>query len=156
MGMNDKQQISRRKKIAFVCSGGATKAAAFHMGVSLALHEKGFRFLGGLKGKSPSTMSARGPLDVDTYVGSSAGSVIAAYLAAGYSVDQIFNAYLGRAKQSPLKPLAYSTLMTVKASQHEEALREPSFTLYDHERHRLTVPPAEATLPFRLIHHHGD
>jgi len=122
--MNDKQQISRRKKIAFVCSGGATKAAAFHMGVSLALHEKGFRFLGGLKGKSPSTPSARGPLDVDTYVGSSAGSVIASYLAAGYSVDQIFNAYLGRAKQSPLKPLAYSALMTVKASQHEEALRE--------------------------------
>lgn len=122
--MNEKQQITKRKKIAFVCSGGATKAAAFHMGVSLALHEKGFRFLGGLKGKSPSTPSARGPLDIDTYVGSSAGSMIAAYLAAGYSVDQVFNAYLGRAKQSPLKPLTYSTLMSVKASQHEEALRE--------------------------------
>lgn len=122
--MNDKLQVTRRKKIAFVCSGGATKAAAFHMGVSLALHEKGFRFLGGLKGKSPSTMSARGPLDIDTYVGSSAGSMIAAYLAAGYSVDQVFNAYLGRAKQSPLKPLTYGTLMTVKASQHEDAVRE--------------------------------
>lgn len=122
--MNEKQQITKRKKIAFVCSGGATKAAAFHMGVSLALHEKGFRFLGGLKGKSPSTPSARGPLDIDTYVGSSAGSMIASYLAAGYSVDQIFNAYLGRSKQSPLKPLNYSTLMSVKASQHEEAMRE--------------------------------
>jgi predicted acylesterase/phospholipase RssA len=122
--MSDKLQISRRKKIAFVCSGGATKAAAFHMGVSLALHEKGFRFLGGLKGKNPSTPSARGPLDIDTYVGSSAGSMIATYLAAGYSVDQIFNSYLGRVKESPLKPLSYSTLMTVKASQHEAELKE--------------------------------
>ncbi len=122
--MNEKQQISKRKKIAFVCSGGATKAAAFHMGVSLALHEKGFRFLGGLKGKSPSTASARGPLDIDAYVGSSAGSMIACYLAAGYSVDQVFNAYLGRQKKSPLKPLNYSTLMSVKASQHEEASRD--------------------------------
>lgn len=117
--MESKQQISPRKKIAFVCSGGATKAAAFHMGVSLALREKGFRFLGGLKGKSPSTTSTQGPLDITTYVGSSAGSVIAAYLAAGYNVDQIFDAYLGRAKKSPLKPMNYSTLMGVKASAHE-------------------------------------
>ena len=103
--MAGKEQISRRKKIAFVCSGGATKAAAFHMGVSLALQEKGFRFLGGLKGKSPSTQSSRGPLDIDTYVGSSAGSLIATYLAAGYSVDQIFNSYLGKASESPLKQI---------------------------------------------------
>lgn len=122
--MDSKQQISRRKKIAFVCSGGATKAAAFHMGVSLALHEKGFRFLGGLKGKSPSTPTARGPLDIDTYVGSSAGSLIATYLAAGYSVDQIFNAYLGRSEQSPLKPLAYGSLMAMKGSPHEAELKE--------------------------------
>lgn len=122
--MDGKQEISRRKKIAFVCSGGATKAAAFHMGVSLALHEKGFRFLGGLKGKSPSTSSTRGPLDIDTYVGSSAGSLIATYLAAGYSVDQIFNSYLGKSNQSPLKPCTYSMLMTMKGSQHEAELRE--------------------------------
>jgi predicted acylesterase/phospholipase RssA len=123
--MNDKVLISPRKKIAFVCSGGATKAAAFHMGVSLALHEKGFRFLGGLKGKSSSTQQpTRGPLDIDTYVGSSAGSLIATYLAAGYSVDQIFNAYLGRDKQSPLKPMNYGMLMSVKASQHEDSAKE--------------------------------
>lgn len=121
--MSDKQLITRRKKIAFVCSGGATKAAAFHMGVSLALQEKGFTFTGGLKGKSNSP-NPRKPLEIDAYVGSSAGSVIAAYLAAGYSVEQIFHAYLGKTKQSPLKPMTYGTLMSVKASQHEEALRE--------------------------------
>jgi predicted acylesterase/phospholipase RssA len=113
-------QISKRKKIAFVCSGGATKAAAFHMGVTLALQEKGFRFIGGL-GKPAAT---RGSMDIDAYVGSSAGSVIAAYLAAGYTVEQIFNAYIGKAKSSPLKPLTYSTLMSVKSSQHEEHEQE--------------------------------
>lgn len=117
--MSEKLSISKRKKIAFVCSGGATKAAAFHMGVSLALQEKGFRFIGGLASKSNQN-NARGPLDIDTYVGSSAGSVIAAYLTAGYTVEQIFQAYLGNSKESPLKPLAYSTLMSVKASQHED------------------------------------
>lgn len=117
--MDIKVPVSRRKKIAFVCSGGATKAAAFHMGVGLALQEKGFRFQGGLKTKAGN--AARGPKDIDAYVGSSAGSVIATYLAAGYTVDQIFDAYLGKSKQSPLKPLSYGTLMSVKSSQHEEA-----------------------------------
>jgi predicted acylesterase/phospholipase RssA len=121
--MSDKQQISRRKKIAFVCSGGATKAAAFHMGVGLALQEKGFRFLGGLKSKQNGSLP-RGSMDVDAYVGSSAGSVIAAYLAAGYSLDQIFNSYLGKTKHSSLKPLSYGALMSVKSSQREEALKD--------------------------------
>jgi hypothetical protein len=39
--------LSKKKKVAFVCSGGAVKAAAFHAGVSIALENKGFRFLGG-------------------------------------------------------------------------------------------------------------
>ena len=121
--MNEKIVVSPRKKIAFVCSGGATKAAAFHMGVSLALHEKGFRFIGGLKTPT-SQRTPRSPMDIDTYVGSSAGSVIATYLAAGYSVDQIFNSYLGKTKNSPLKPLTYSTLVSVKGSVHEEGDKE--------------------------------
>lgn len=121
--MMERQRITKRKKIAFVCSGGATKAAAFHMGVGLALQEKGFRFLGGLKSKQ-AHLGPRTAMDIDSYVGSSAGSIIAAYLAAGYSVDQIFNAYLGKKKESPLKPMSYAHLMSVKASQHEEASRE--------------------------------
>jgi predicted acylesterase/phospholipase RssA len=121
--MSERETISKRQRTAFVCSGGATKAAAFHMGVGLALQEKGFRFQGGLKSKQ-ATSQPRHPLDIDTYVGSSAGSIIAAYLAAGYSVDQIFNAYLGKKKDSPLKPMSYGTLMSVKSSQHEDATQE--------------------------------
>jgi predicted acylesterase/phospholipase RssA len=118
----EKEQIPKRKKIAFVCSGGATKAAAFHMGVGLALQEKGFGFLGGLKAKGERPTAKK--LTIESYVGSSAGSVIAAYLTAGFSVDQIFNAYLGKSDKSPLKPMTYANLMSVKASQHEAASKE--------------------------------
>ncbi len=124
--MPDKIIVSPRKKIAFVCSGGAAKAAAFHMGVCLALQEKGFNFIGGLKVPKQKERK-RNPLDIDLYVGSSAGSVIASYLAAGYTVDQIFRAYLSGGKEkSTLRPLGYTTLMSVKASQHE-AKAEESF-----------------------------
>src|ERR1700704_516448 len=84
--------IGPKRKIAFVCSGGATKAGAFHLGVALALQEQGFRFYGGL---APTTEAPKipGPMDVSTYVGSSAGSIITTLLAAGYSLDNIFNSF---------------------------------------------------------------
>ncbi|NUM89719.1 MAG: patatin-like phospholipase family protein, partial [Bdellovibrionales bacterium] len=115
--MSGKTVITKRKRLALVCSGGAVKAAAFHMGVCLALKEKGFFFRGGLKTKDPSPLRAR---EFDVYVGSSAGSFVATYLAAGYTVDQIFDAYMGRNKESaPLRPITYSTLMSLKGSPHE-------------------------------------
>ncbi len=95
-------QIGPKKKIAFVCSGGATKAGAFHLGVALALQEQGFRFYGGiapLSGVAPKP----GPMDISTYVGSSAGSIISSYLTAGYSLDNIFNSFLGKTGK-PLDP----------------------------------------------------
>src|SRR5438270_13155995 len=79
-------KIGSKRKIAFVCSGGATKAGAFHLGVALALQEQGFKFYGGIQ---PSTGVARqpGPMEISSYVGSSAGSIIASFLAAGFSLD---------------------------------------------------------------------
>ena len=41
--------IHKKKKIALVLSGGGIKAAAYHIGVCLALKEKGFEFSGGSK-----------------------------------------------------------------------------------------------------------
>jgi predicted acylesterase/phospholipase RssA len=119
----EKIKVGPRKKIAFVCSGGAVKAAAFHMGVCLAMQEKGFRFLGGLKGSGalPKTPK-RQSLDIDTYVGSSAGSFISSYLASGYSVEQIFNAYL-KSERGALRPIKYSTLLSVRSSKHEEEIK---------------------------------
>ncbi len=105
------------KKIAFVCSGGATKAAAFHLGVCLALQETGFSFQGGTMDMPTQPKS---PLNIDTYVGSSSGSCISAYLAAGYSVNDIFTAYTQRKKENrPFEPISYSTLLSRKKPTHE-------------------------------------
>ncbi len=62
------------------------KAAAFHIGVSLALQEKGFSI-----GKAEEIDSH--PLAFKRYVGTSAGSVIATFFAAGYSVEDIIYAF---------------------------------------------------------------
>jgi predicted acylesterase/phospholipase RssA len=88
--------IGPKQKIAFVCSGGATKAGAFHLGVALALKEYGFRFCGGLASASDPANLERKPMDISTYVGSSAGSIVSSYFAAGYSLDNIFNSFLSR------------------------------------------------------------
>ena len=99
--------IGPKKKIAFVCSGGATKAGAFHLGVALALQEQGFGFFGGTipnRGQNQDDASQSipkpGPMQISTYVGSSAGSIISSYLAAGYSLDNIFNSFLDRKPSS--------------------------------------------------------
>lgn len=94
--------IGPKKKIAFVCSGGATKAGAFHLGVALALQEYGFKFVGGLT--SPGNASERKPMEIATYVGSSAGSLISTYLAAGYSLETIFNSFLAKDDNETVDP----------------------------------------------------
>lgn len=129
---SDKIEIPKPKKIALVCSGGAVKAAAFHMGVCLALQEKGFQFKGGLKphnerGKKEVKKASASGLEIDTYVGSSAGSFISSYLVAGYSLEQIFNSYL-KSDKNALRPIKYSTLLSVKSSKHEHLTTGESFT----------------------------
>lgn len=110
------KNLSKFKKVALVCSGGGTKAAAFHMGVCLALKEKGFSFEGGLGKKSEFPK----PLSISTYVGSSAGSVVASYLACGYSIETIFDAYLQKGKNLILKPITYGTMLSLKSSTKQK------------------------------------
>ena len=93
-----------RTKIEFsqpgiVFSGGATKAAAFHIGVSLALRDKGFSFVGG-KLENPCPRNALPfprpryhPHQIATYVGSSAGALIVTMLAAGVSIESLINSF---------------------------------------------------------------
>src|SRR5215213_93649 len=96
----DKIQIGPRRKIALVCSGGATKAGAFHIGVALALQEYGFKFYGGL-GEQGGKPKLPEKMEISTYVGSSAGSLISSYLAAGYSLENIASAFLNERPVSP-------------------------------------------------------
>ena len=127
-----KIDLSSKKKIGLVCSGGAAKAGAFHLGVALALQEKQFSFLGGTTHDEvkahPDAQKSR---QISTYVGSSAGSIICSYLAAGYSLDNIFNSYLDRAPVSEfdmvpkvLPRLTYSKLFKFRAKILKEQIKQ--------------------------------
>jgi predicted acylesterase/phospholipase RssA len=89
--MRNKKSLRHKKKIAFVVSGGAVKAACFHMGVSLALEKKGVVLSGGTT-KNPPKKSDKPT--INTYVGSSAGSILASFLASGYSTRDIIHSFL--------------------------------------------------------------
>ena len=117
--------LSQKKRPSLVLSGGGVKAAAFHIGVCLALREKGFQFAGG----SPSNVIANYPdeaMTFKTYVGSSAGSIISTFLASGYAIEDIIEAFIRGTDETgmerffrkrkhvgnyrPLKPLTYSDI----------------------------------------------
>lgn len=108
--------IHKKKKIGLVLSGGGIKAAAFHIGVCLALKEKGFRFAGGsrdaVRHKNPDDT----PMTIRLYVGSSAGAFVSAILAAGYDPESLVNAFQIGSGRKPefdphdlasLKPIGY-------------------------------------------------
>jgi predicted acylesterase/phospholipase RssA len=90
-------RLSEHKSPALVLSGGGVKAAAFHIGVCLALQEKGFKFAGGSKENVASNFP-KDSMTFKTYVGSSAGSVISTFLAAGHDIDSIINAFVSGSK----------------------------------------------------------
>lgn len=115
-------KIKEKKKIALVLSGGGIKAAAFHIGVCLALKEKGFRFLGGTRENIQRTGKPDDPMTIKLYVGSSAGSFISAVLASGYTIESLVNAFevgLGYNKifnefgLNELKPLSYRHMFSL-------------------------------------------
>jgi predicted acylesterase/phospholipase RssA len=107
-------RLSEKKKPALVLSGGGVKAAAFHAGVCLALNEKGFRFAGGTKDEVDN--QTQDNKTFRCYVGSSAGAIVASFLASGYSVHDFIDAFEMGAGLKPrdaekpahrLKPLTY-------------------------------------------------
>lgn len=102
----------KNKKIALVLSGGVVKAAAWHLGVSLALEELGFH-LKSNKNSTPGQSLNQHSLEVGTYVGSSAGAMICIYLASGYTPQDIIQATLG-IKGSRLKGLTYKDMFNIK------------------------------------------
>lgn len=118
-------RIQDKKKIALVLSGGGIKAAAFHIGVCMALKEKGFNFIGGTPEYIKKNYKDTDTKTVKLYVGSSAGSFISSILASGYSVESIVNAFevgLGYKKTfanfglSEMKPLSYRHLFSVNGT----------------------------------------
>lgn len=115
-------QIREKKKIGLVLSGGGIKAAAFHIGVCLALQEKGFRFAGGPRDLVRHLYPDSDPLTIRLYVGSSAGAFVSAILASGYGVESLIDSFqLGIGKSSrfanrpdkKLQALSYRHLFAV-------------------------------------------
>jgi predicted acylesterase/phospholipase RssA len=118
--------IRAKKKIGLVLSGGGIKAAAYHIGVCLALKEKGFRFAGGTKELVRQKYSKDSPLTFKVYVGSSAGAFVSTILAAGYEVESLINAFQLGLGHKPLykeddinylKPIGYRDLFTLNGSR---------------------------------------
>lgn len=115
-------QIREKKKIGLVLSGGGIKAAAFHIGVCLALQEKGFRFAGGPRDLVRHLYPESDPLTIRLYVGSSAGAFVSAILASGYGVESLIDSFqlgIGRSSrfayrpEKRLQPLSYRHLFAV-------------------------------------------
>ena len=115
--------IRNKKKIGLVLSGGGVKAAAFHVGVCLALREKGFKFIGGTREQTQESPDAQHPLAIKTYVGSSAGALIAAILASGHDIEDVIDSFdMGsgltrpREKKGNLPPLKYWNIFSPNRS----------------------------------------
>jgi predicted acylesterase/phospholipase RssA len=115
-------KIRAKKKIALVLSGGGIKASAFHIGVCLALQEKGFRFVGGTREKVEESPFIDDPLAIKTYVGSSAGALVSAFLASGHKLDEIIESFqagagilFGSGERTKIKPLSYFDIFAVNA-----------------------------------------
>jgi predicted acylesterase/phospholipase RssA len=100
------------------------KAAAWHLGVTLALEELGFS-LKSNKNSSPGQDLNHKPLEIGTYVGSSAGAMICVYLAAGYTPQDVIQATLG-IKGSRLRGITYKDMFYIKRPE----LKAPKSDLY--------------------------
>lgn len=121
--------IHKKKKIGLVLSGGGIKAAAYHIGVCLALQEKGFKFSGGNKDivqlrKNSEDLNSKHKKSptIELYVGSSAGAFVSAVLASGRSLESLITAfqvgvgtdpYYKVAESDRLKPIGYRHVFNV-------------------------------------------
>jgi predicted acylesterase/phospholipase RssA len=114
----------KNKKIALVLSGGVVKAAAWHLGVTLALEELGFTLKTNKNTTSGHELNPRS-LEIGTFVGSSAGAMICVYLASGYSPQDVIQATLGL-KGSKLKGINYKDMFNIKRPK----LKAPKPDLY--------------------------
>jgi predicted acylesterase/phospholipase RssA len=114
----------KNKKIALVLSGGVVKAAAWHLGVALALEELGFCLKSNKNSSTEQGLNQRS-LEINTYVGSSAGAMICLYLASGYTPQDVIQATLG-IKGSKIRGITYKDMFYIK----RPSIRGPKQDLY--------------------------
>lgn len=105
----------KRKKTALVLSGGVVKAAAWHLGVTLALEELGFT-LKSNKNSAKEEFNVERSLEISSYVGSSAGALISVFLACGLTPQEIINGVLGL-KKGEMRKLTYRDMFHLHRPQ---------------------------------------
>ena len=91
------------RRIALRATGGKVKAIFWHLGVRAALEDRGFSFTTGFGARTEPA-----PGEISTLIGSSAGSVFASLVAAGFDVPSIVSSFVGR--KSPLPPITNATI----------------------------------------------
>lgn len=104
--------LSSKKKIAFICSGGAVKAAAFHTGVALSLERLGFRFYGGTLSSMVDKAHFDPSRSIKVFVGSSAGSLVATFLAQGGSLKELLAIYRNDKSVGGIPGLKYHQMLS--------------------------------------------
>lgn len=113
-----------------VLSGGGIKAGAFHIGVCLALRQRGFTF-----GQKEESL-----FNIKHFVGSSAGSIVATFLASGYSLEEVIHAFtMGAGLEGltqemnlstqpiQLKPMGYLDIFNISFKDALRRLLIPNF-----------------------------
>lgn len=119
------------KKTGLVLSGGVVKAAAWHLGVVMALEDLGYK----VKHNKSSPKDLEHPLIIDMMVGSSAGSMTAAMLTSGLPARDIMKASLGLEK-FPIKPVRYTDMFSLnkkfftgygQKNEYQELSQYPGF-----------------------------
>ena len=89
-----------------VLSGGIVKAAAWHLGVALALTDLGLTF--------KHNKSEDDDYQISTYVGSSAGSLINLYFASGFHPIDIVESVMNKKKGRKLRSISYRDILYLK------------------------------------------
>jgi predicted acylesterase/phospholipase RssA len=121
--------LSKKRKVAFICSGGAVKAAAFHVGVALAMEHDGFIFEGGLADQNSELPSVDPAKLIKTYVGSSAGSLITSYLANGHTLKEILSTFRNDPSSQGIPGLKYWEMLSPRVRRPWDVMGWNAFLL---------------------------
>lgn len=132
--------FASKQKVAFVCSGGAVKAATFHTGVALALEHAGFQFLGGTQAER-GEMPALDPSKlIQVYVGSSAGSLLTNFLAQGGSIEKMISSFQKDSKVEGIPGLKYWEMLHPRVSSKSDLIGFDSFLIKILKNRKLQSP----------------
>lgn len=145
--------LSSKRKVAFICSGGAVKAAAFHVGVALAMEHDGFVFEGGLADKNSELGSVDPSKLIKTYVGSSAGTLLTTYLANGGNLSDILHTFQNDPSSQGIPGMKYWEMLSPRVRRPWDVMGWNTFLLKMLKGQMLQSPFSTEGI-VRYLHQH--